>query len=81
MRAEWTRKAPARAKDEGNEGVGEWVTINGGFTDLSELKQRLRERGEWNAVEEGHPGWADLVVIAQAWHWAHPEYDAAIVSS
>ncbi|TFL07306.1 S-adenosyl-L-methionine-dependent methyltransferase [Pterulicium gracile] len=21
-------------------------------------------------------GWADMVIIAQAWHWAHPNYDA-----
>lgn len=53
---------------------GEVDTIEGGFTDLSALKQKLKMRGEGER-------WADLVVIAQAWHWAHPDYDSAIVSA
>lgn len=43
-------------------------TLDGGFHDLSEVR---RVKGpEWRA---------DLVVIAQAWHWCHPEYGRAIV--
>lgn len=74
MRAEWTRKHESLVKEgriDLKQVQGEVQTIPGGFQDLSVLKLRLRERGE--GVE-----WADLVVIAQAWHWAHPNYDASI---
>ncbi|KAH8078879.1 S-adenosyl-L-methionine-dependent methyltransferase [Filobasidium floriforme] len=76
MRTQWTKKYDGLVEsgdfDPGRVvNGGEVQTLNGGFTDLSGLKSRLRERGE----EEQ---WADLVVMAQAWHWAHPDYDAAI---
>jgi hypothetical protein len=79
MRTQWTKKHDGLVEsgdfDPGRVAAGgEVQTLNGGFTDLSGLKSRLRERGE----EEQ---WADLVVMAQAWHWAHPDYDAAIVSA
>ena len=53
----------------------EIVTLNGGFSDLAELKERRKSKG---LPEEG---WADAVMAAQAWHWAHPKYDEAVVST
>lgn len=53
----------------------EIVTLNGGFSDLAELKERRRSKG---LQEEG---WADAVMAAQAWHWAHPKYEEAVVST
>ena len=76
MRSQWTKKYEDLVDShrfDPRRVSGEVQTLNGGFTDLSGLKSRLSGRGE-----EG--GWADLVVMAQAWHWAHPDYDAAIVS-
>jgi hypothetical protein len=52
----------------------EIVTLNGGFSDLAELKERRRAKGL------KAEGWADAVMAAQAWHWAHPKYDEAVVS-
>lgn len=52
----------------------EIVTLNGGFSDLAELKERRRSKG---LQEES---WADAVMAAQAWHWAHPKYEEAVVS-
>lgn len=52
----------------------EIVTLNGGFSDLAELKAHRKAKG---LKEEG---WADAVMAAQAWHWAHPKYEEAVVS-
>lgn len=68
MRDTWV-KACAQAIEKKGAVPGEIATIGGGFTDLSELKQRVKVDG----------GWADLIVIAQAYHWAHPTYAEAIV--
>jgi hypothetical protein len=78
MRTQWTKKYDSMVDDresgfDPRSIKGEVVTLNGGFNDLSGLKERLRGKGQ---AEE----WADLVVMAQAWHWAHPDYDEAIVS-
>jgi len=76
MRTQWNKKYDESVQQgsfDPRSVKGEVRTLNGGFTDLSGLKERLRGRGE-----EGK--WADLVIMAQAWHWAHPDYDAAIVS-
>lgn len=78
MRSEWTRKYDALVDTRGfdpRKVSGEVQTLGGGFTDLSVLRDRLASRGEGQ-----ERGWADLVVMAQAWHWAHPDYEAAIVS-
>ena len=76
MRSQWTKKYDESVQQgsfDPRSVKGEVRTLNGGFTDLSGLKERLREKGEERE-------WADLVIMAQAWHWAHPDYDAAIVS-
>jgi hypothetical protein len=64
-------KADPRKGQDGKD--KEIVTLNGGFADLSELKERRKTKGL--AVE----GWADAVLAAQAWHWAHPKYEEALV--
>lgn len=70
MRDTWSTACAQAIRNRGAAVQGEIATLGGGFTDLSELKQRLKVEG----------GWADLIVIAQAYHWAHPTYAEAIVS-
>lgn len=53
---------------------GEVDTVSGGFQNLLTVKERVKEKGE-----DGQ--WADLVIAAQAWHWCHPDYEAAIVGT
>lgn len=55
-------------------GETEILTLNGGFSDLAELKRRRAARG----LDDSR--WADAVLVAQAWHWAHPKYEEALVS-
>lgn len=62
---------PTKTSDGGEKEI---LTLNGGFSDLAELKQRRREKGL------KYEGWADAVLAAQAWHWAHPKYEEALVS-
>jgi hypothetical protein len=70
MREQWNKSVgplvEARAKSLGS---AEIATVPGGFADLSEVKKRKGQ--DWRA---------DLIVVAQAWHWCHPDYGAAIVS-
>lgn len=62
---------PTKTSDGGEKEI---LTLNGGFSDLAELKQRRRVKG----LKDER--WADAVLAAQAWHWAHPKYEEALVS-
>lgn len=63
MRAQWD-KGTAKLSPQALEGR-EIKTVAGGFDDLSQA-----------GIKEGE---ADLVVIAQAWHWC-PDHEKAFVS-
>ncbi len=70
MRSQWNRSiGPIIASRKEKAGREDIRTIPGGFADLSEV--RKIKGATWKA---------DLVVVAQAWHWCDPDYGAAIVS-
>lgn len=70
MRSQWERSiGPIIAQRKAKEGNEDIRTIPGGFADLSEV--RKLKGAAWKA---------DVVVVAQAWHWCDPDYGAAIVS-
>lgn len=80
MRQEWQsglQKLKARGKADPTKTLEgrdkEILTLNGGFSDLAELKERRRAKG----LKDER--WADAVLAAQAWHWAHPKYEEALV--
>ncbi|KAJ9090935.1 hypothetical protein QFC19_009361 [Naganishia cerealis] len=81
MREAWEKGLNKLVKEEGkadprkNDADGkekEVVTLNGGFSDLAELKERRKAKGLPSER------WADGVLVAQAWHWAHPKYEEAL---
>lgn len=81
MRGTWETACAGAIEARSSTGAtmrGEIVTIDGGFSDLTELKERLKSKGD--GKNGSGKGWADLVIIAQAYHWADPNYEEAIVS-
>ena len=76
MREQWSKRhrlLVEEKKFDPDSISGEVETLNGGFTSLGGLRQKL-------FVQDEDTNWADLVVVAQAWHWADPDYGEAIVS-